>query len=136
MIGLVIVTQGRLGQEFLASAEHIVGPQQHVRTVCMDSDDDMGNCRARIDRAISAVDTGTGVIVVADMFGGTPCNLAIAAVRGPGVEVLAGLNLPMLIKLLKVRDSDDVPASVAAAQDAGRKYIRIASGTPEPLPDD
>jgi mannose PTS system EIIA component len=127
MIGLVLVTHGRLAAEFVAALEHIVGPQERVRAVCIGADDDIEARRAEIVGAIREVDGGGGVVVLTDMFGGTPSNLAISTMDRKGVEVIAGVNLPMLVKLASVRGSEPLPEAVAAAQEAGRKYINVAS---------
>ncbi|MCB2010423.1 MAG: PTS sugar transporter subunit IIA [Geminicoccaceae bacterium] len=126
MIGIVLVTHGRLAAEFLAATEHVVGPQDQVRAICIGADDDIEACRKAIVDAVEATDTGAGVIVLTDMFGGTPSNLAISVLERPRLEVIAGVNLPMLIKLARVRTGDDLAAAVQAAQDAGRKYINVA----------
>ena len=127
MIGLVIVTHGRLAEEFVAAMEHVVGPQTGVRAICIGPEDDMEQRRREIVGAAKAVDEGGGVILLTDMFGGTPSNLAISAMDEAGAEVIAGLNLPMLIKLASVRGREDLPTCVAHAQEAGRKYISVAS---------
>ncbi len=127
MIGLVLVTHGRLAEEFVAATEHVVGPQSNVETICIGPDDDMEQRRKDILAAVDAVDTGTGVILLTDMFGGTPSNLAISIIDKDNVEVIAGINLPMLIKLASVREKDDLAGAVAAAQESGRKYIAVAS---------
>jgi mannose PTS system EIIA component len=127
MIGLVLVTHGRLADEFIKAVEHVVGPQAGVAAVCIGPDDNMQMRREDIVKAIAAVDTGTGVIILTDMFGGTPSNLAISVMAAGKVEVLAGLNLPMLIKIARARANDDMGAALKAGQDAGRKYINIAS---------
>jgi len=127
MIGLVIVTHGRLAEEFVAALEHVVGAQAAVAAICIAPDDDMEAQRLEILAAVEAVDSGRGAIVLTDMFGGTPSNLAISIMGGRPVEVLAGINLPMLIKLASVRDEVDLAEAVAAAQEAGRKYIAVAS---------
>ena len=132
MIGLVLVTHGRLAEEFLAALEHIVGPQEQTAAVCIGPDDDMEQRRSDILRQVEAVDSGDGVAVLTDMFGGTPSNLAISIMEPAKVEVLAGINLPMLIKLAAVRSKEglgehDLKSAVTAAQEAGRKYINIAS---------
>jgi PTS system mannose-specific IIA component len=126
MIGLVLVTHGRLAAEFLAATEHVVGPQEQVRAICIEAEDDMELRRRDIELALNLCDSGQGVIVLTDMFGGTPSNLAIS-LMGPNIEVIAGVNLPMLIKLASVRKTMKVAAAVEAAQDAGRKYIAVAS---------
>jgi PTS system mannose-specific IIA component len=127
MIGLVIVTHGRLAEEFVSAMEHVVGPQRGVRAICIGPEDDMERRRAHIVEAARAVDEGQGVILLTDMFGGTPSNLAISVMDETHAEVIAGLNLPMLIKLASVRHREPLQACVAAAQDAGRKYISVAS---------
>ncbi len=127
MIGLVIVTHGRLAEEFLAAMEHVVGAQSQTRAVSIAPDDDMELRRADIVSAVEGVDTGAGVIILSDMFGGTPSNLAISLLDRPNVEVIAGVNLPMLIKLASVRQNTPLPQAVAQARDAGRKYISVAS---------
>ncbi len=127
MIGLVLVTHGRLAAEFIHAVEHIVGPQQALRAVCIGADDKMETRRKDIEQEIKAVDSGSGVIVLTDMFGGTPSNLSISLLRENEVEVVAGLNLPMLVKLCRVRKDCTLEKAAAAAQDAGRKYINIAS---------
>ncbi|MGE5147596.1 MAG: PTS sugar transporter subunit IIA [Candidatus Eiseniibacteriota bacterium] len=127
MIGMVLVTHGRLAAEFIAALEHVVGPQRNVRAVCIGPDDDMEARRKEIIDNVAAVDEGDGVVLLTDMFGGTPSNLAISVMEKANVEVIAGVNLPMLIKLAGLRDGDDVGAAVEAAQDAGRKYINVAS---------
>jgi PTS system mannose-specific IIA component len=127
MIGLVIVTHGRLAEEFVAAMEHVVGPQPGVRAICIGPEDDMERRRADIVEAARQVDAGDGVILLTDMFGGTPSNLAISVMDETKAEVIAGLNLPMLIKLASVRTREDLAACVAYAQDAGRKYISVAS---------
>jgi mannose PTS system EIIA component len=127
MIGIVLVTHGNLAREFIAALEHVVGPQQCVLAVCIGADDDMEKRRAEILESAKACDTGDGVIVLTDMFGGTPSNLAISCMSRPQVEVLAGINLPMLVKLAKVRSECPLADAVSAAQEAGRKYVTIAS---------
>jgi mannose PTS system EIIA component len=127
MIGLVIVTHGRLAEEFVAAMEHVVGPQADVRAISIGPEDDMERRRQDIVAAAKGVDSGGGVILLTDMFGGTPSNLAISAMDEARAEVIAGLNLPMLIKLASVRGREDLQACVAYAQEAGRKYISVAS---------
>jgi PTS system mannose-specific IIA component len=127
MIGLVLVTHGRLAEEFVAALEHIVGPQQQVRSVCIGADDDVEARRGEIIQAIRDVDTGAGVVVLTDMIGGTPSNLAISTMDRQGVEVIAGVNLPMLVKLASLRENGEIATVVVAAQEAGRKYINVAS---------
>ena len=132
MIGLVLVTHGRLAEEFVAAMEHVVGEQAAVCTICIGPDDDMERRREDILEAVKSVDSGSGVIVLTDMFGGTPSNLAISVMEAGNVEVIAGINLPMLIKLAAARETDTLDDAVAAAQEAGRKYINIASSLLKP----
>jgi PTS system mannose-specific IIA component len=127
MIGLVLVTHGCLATEFRAALEHVVGPQKQVETVTIGPDDDMESRRKDILDAVDRVDSGAGVVVLTDMFGGTPSNLAISCMNGRQVEVIAGINLPMLIKLASVRDEKALGDAVLQAQEAGRKYINVAS---------
>lgn len=127
MIGLVLVTHGRLAEEFKAAMEHVVGPQHMIRAISIGPEDDMEARRREIIDAIVAVESGDGVIILTDMFGGTPSNLAISVMNRPKVEVIAGVNLPMLIKLGSVRTRMPLREAVAAAQEAARKYIRVAS---------
>ncbi len=127
MIGLVIVTHGRLAAEFVSAMEHVVGRQRAVEAICIGPDDDMERRRHDILSAVDRVDDGTGVILLTDMFGGTPSNLAISVMEQTRAEVIAGLNLPMLIKLASIRGREDLQTCVAHAQDAGRKYISVAS---------
>ena len=127
MIGLVLVTHGRLAEEFIAVMEHVVGPQKSIAAVCMAPDDDMEKKRAEIVQRVKEVDGGKGVIILTDMFGGTPSNLAISVIEEGKVEALAGVNLPMLIKLASVRHSENLPQAAHSAQEAGRKYIHAAS---------
>ena len=127
MIGMVLVTHGRLATEFRAALEHVVGPQKQVETVTIMPEDDMEQRRKDIITAIQAVEGGAGVILLTDMFGGTPSNLAISVMEGSKVDVVAGINLPMLIKLASVRDQSTLEQAVVQAQDAGRKYISVAS---------
>jgi mannose PTS system EIIA component len=127
MIGLVLVTHGRLAAEFISAMEHVVGPQKDIEAICIGPDDDMEARRADIAEAAARVDQGKGVILLTDMFGGTPSNLAISLMGRDNVEVIAGINLPMLIRLASVRKDMGVAAAVEAAQEAGRKYISVAS---------
>ena len=127
MIGLVLVTHGRLADEFVAALEHVVGPQENVRTVCMFPDDDIEETRTTIEKAVNKVDQGQGVILLTDMFGGTPSNLAISLSEAGRVEALAGINLPMLVKLATILKDKSVKDAVITAQEAGRKYIHAAS---------
>jgi PTS system mannose-specific IIA component len=127
MIGLVIVTHGRLAIEFRAALEHVVGPQEQIEAITIGPDDNGEQCRKNIIEAVKRVDSGDGVAILTDMFGGTPSNLAISVMSRPKVEVLAGINLPMLVKLAKVRGESPLAEAVVAAQESGRKYITIAS---------
>ena len=127
MIGLVLVTHGRLADEFVTAMEHVVGKQERVATVAIGPEDDMEQRRADIAAAIGRVDAGKGVILLTDLFGGTPSNLAISLMERGRVEVIAGINLPMLIRLESARKAMGVAAAVAAAREAGRKYISVAS---------
>ncbi len=127
MIGIVLVTHGRLADEFVAAFEHVVGPQNGIATVCIGPEDDMERRRQDIIDTIASVDGGDGVVLRTDMFGGTPSNLAISVMNETGVEVIAGVNLPMLIQLAQLRGSDSLADAVVQAQEAGRKYISVAS---------
>lgn len=127
MIGLVLVTHGRLASEFVDALEHIVGPQSHVQSVCIGAEDDMEVRRQEIIDSVTAVENGDGVVLLTDMFGGTPSNLAISVLEQGKVEVIAGVNLPMLIRLASVRGKASLRDAVEQAQDAGRKYINVAS---------
>ena len=127
MIGLVLVTHGNLANEFVAAMQHVVGPQEDIATVCIGPDDDMENRRQEILTKVGQVDSGSGVIVLTDMFGGTPSNLAISIMDKAKVEILAGVNLPMLIKLSSLRKEKNLKDSVMGAQEAGKKYINVAS---------
>jgi len=127
MIGLVLVTHGRLAEEFRHALEHVVGRQEQIEAVCIGPDDRMETRRVDIAAAVARVDTGEGVIILTDMFGGTPSNLAISLLELGRIEVVAGLNLPMLVKLTRVRKDMGLEKAATAAQDAGRKYINIAS---------
>ncbi len=127
MIGLILVTHGALADQFVEAMEHVVGAQSGIATVCIGPNDDMEQRRTDIADAIDSVDTGKGVIVLTDLFGGTPSNLAISLLDAGRVEVIAGINLPMLIRLAGARTSMDVVSAVEAAQEAGRNYITVAS---------
>lgn len=127
MIGLVLVTHGRLASEFVTAMEHVVGPQTQVEAIAIGPDDDMEARRADIAAAIAKVDVGKGVILLTDLFGGTPSNLAISLLERGRVEVIAGINLPMLIRLASARKTMKVVDAIAAAREAGRKYISVAS---------
>ena len=127
MIGLVIVTHGKLAIELKRAAEHVVGPQAQLETVCIGPDDDMELRRDEIREGVKSVDSGSGVILLTDMFGGTPSNLAISMLKADKVEVVAGVNLPMLIKLSEARQASDLKDAASKAKDAGQRYIAIAS---------
>ncbi|MFI0846664.1 PTS sugar transporter subunit IIA [Mesorhizobium sp. IMUNJ 23232] len=127
MIGLVLVTHGRLAEEFRNAVEHVVGAQESFATVSIGADDDMEQRRQDIVDAVARTDTGAGVILLTDMFGGTPSNLAISVMEPGRIEVIAGVNLPMLIKLSSARKADDMTKALELAQLAGRKYINVAS---------
>lgn len=127
MIGLVLVTHGKLASEFVTAMEHVVGPQQAIAAICIGPEDDMEARRADIATAVKAVDDGSGVILLTDLFGGTPSNLAISLMEPGRIEVIAGINLPMLIRLEGARKMMKVTQAVAAAREAGRKYISVAS---------
>jgi mannose PTS system EIIA component len=127
MIGLVIVTHGRLAEEFIHAMEHVVGKQAQIEAISIGPEDRMDMRRTDIAEAVARVETGEGVIVLTDMFGGTPSNLAISLLQEGKIEVVAGLNLPMLVKLARIRVDCNLHKAAAAAQDAGRKYINIAS---------
>ena len=127
MIGLVLVTHGKLAVEFRSALEHVVGPQTQIETVSIGPDDDVERRRQDILNAVGRVNDGSGVILLTDMFGGTPSNLAISVMDTGRVEVIAGVNLPMLIKLASVRGDNDMERAVADAQESGRKYINVAS---------
>lgn len=127
MIGLVIVTHGALAREFELALEHVVGPQEALETVSIGPDDDMEIRRTDILKAVERVNSGMGAIILTDMFGGTPSNLSISIMEPGLVEVVAGVNLPMLIKLAKVREGDDMSDALEKATEAGRRYINVAS---------
>ncbi len=127
MIGIVLVTHGKLAVEFRSALEHVVGPQDYCETVCIGPDDDMEVRRNDILAAVTAADSGEGVVMLTDMFGGTPSNLAISVMQDRQIEVIAGVNLPMLVKLARVRKQKTMVQSVREAQDAGRKYINVAN---------
>lgn len=127
MIGLILVTHGQLAREFVSAMEHVVGPQESIASVCIGPQDDAEGRREEISQKIAEVDQGQGVIVLTDLFGGTPSNLAISLLDEGRVEVIAGINLPMLIRLARARKDMNVADAVRAARDAGRNYITIAS---------
>ena len=127
MIGMILVTHGRLAEEFVSAMQHVVGKQDAVATVCIGPNDDMEARRQEIAEAVDRVNSGAGVIILTDLFGGTPSNLAISLMKQGKVEVIAGINLPMLIRLAKARTCMDLTRATEAARDAGRNYITIAS---------
>ena len=127
MIGLVLVTHGKLAEEFHHAVVHVVGPQKFIETVSIGPDDDMDQRRQDILDAVQRADDGHGVFILTDMFGGTPSNLAISVMNSGRIEVIAGVNLPMLIKLAGVRGDNDMEKSLVDASEAGRKYINVAS---------
>ena len=127
MIRMVLVTHGRLAAEFIDALEHVVGAQENIAAVCIGADDDMEQRRQDILASVAEVDNGDGVVVLTDMFGGTPSNLAISVMEETRVEVIAGINLPMLIKLAGLREGHTMEKAVTLAQEAGRKYINVAS---------
>ena len=127
MIGLVLVTHGKLAEEFRHAVEHVVGPQKFIETVSIGPEDDMDQRRQDILQAVSGADDGHGVIILTDMFGGTPSNLAISVMSSGHTEVIAGVNLPMLIKLAGVRGENNMEKALVEASEAGRKYINVAS---------
>jgi mannose PTS system EIIA component len=127
MIGMILVTHGRLAAEFVSALEHVVGPQTQIAAVCIGPDDDMEQRRQEILQRIAEIDRGDGAILLTDMFGGTPSNLAISVMDRGKIEVIAGVNLPMLIKLASLRQNESLDRTVLGAQEAGRKYINVAS---------
>lgn len=127
MIGLVLVTHGRLAEEFRSALEHVVGPQRQIATICIGPSDDMERRRHDVLEAATRVDSGDGVVILTDLFGGTPSNLAISVMDEGAFEVIAGVNLPMLVKLAKTRHDGHIRDVVTCAEEAGRKYIRSAS---------
>ncbi len=132
MIGIVLVTHGKLAEEFVKIVEHIMGRQERIATVCIEPNDDMEKCREAILAAVETVDKGSGVAILTDMFGGTPSNLSISVMNTDAIEVLAGLNLPMLIKLVSVRNALPLSQAVLQAQESGRKYVNIARNLLKP----
>ena len=127
MIGIVIVTHGQLASEFKRALEHVVGPQEQFQTVCMEENDDMEQKRDEIENAVESVENGSGVIILTDLFGGTPSNMAISLMVESKVEVVAGINLPMLVKLAGIRSSKPLSEAADTAQEVGRKYIHVAT---------
>ena len=127
MLGIVLVTHGNLATEFVLAAEHVVGHQEQMKAICIAPDADMEKMRAEIIEAAKDVDKGDGVVLLTDMFGGTPSNLAISVMEDEKIDVVAGVNLPMLIKLISLRKTESLEEAVLQAQEAGRKYINVAS---------
>ncbi len=127
MIGIILVTHGRLAEEFQVAMEHVVGPQKQIATICIGPHDDMEKRRKEIAKAVTNVNSGNGAIILTDLFGGTPSNLAISLLEPGKIEVIAGINLPMLIRLASARQNMDIKAAVAASREAGRKYISVAT---------
>lgn len=127
MIGIVLVSHGQIADDFLSVLSHIVGPQKQVAAVCIGPEDDMERRRQDIIDAVEKTESGDGVVLLTDMFGGTPSNLAISVMNGRKVEVIAGMNLPMLVKLASVREKSDLAAAIIEAQEAGRRYINVPS---------
>ncbi|MFM9942805.1 MAG: PTS sugar transporter subunit IIA [Hyphomicrobiaceae bacterium] len=127
MIGIVIITHGDLAREFRLALEHVVGPQERLQTLSIGPEDDMESRRRELIAAVKATDSGNGVIILTDMFGGTPSNLAISVMEETGAEVLAGVNLPMLVRLATVRKDKTLAMAADLAKEAGRKYISVAS---------
>lgn len=127
MIGLVLVTHGNLANEFISAMQHVVGRQEQVAGVCIGPEDDMEMRRNEILEKVNSVNSGQGVVLLTDMFGGTPSNLALSVMDRANVEILAGINLPMLIKIASLRKENDMKRTVEGAQEAGKKYINIAS---------
>lgn len=127
MIGLVFVTHGNLALEFRAAMEHVVGPQENVECVCIGAEDNAEDRRTEILEKAKKVECGQGVLLLTDMFGGTPSNLAMSVISLGNFDVIAGVNLPMLIKLATSRKDLSLAECVTAAQEAGRKYINVAS---------
>jgi PTS system mannose-specific IIA component len=127
MIGLVLVTHGRLAEEFISVLEHVVGPQKQIAAVCMAPNDDMAAKRTEILQKIKEVDDGNGTLLLTDMFGGTPSNLALSVIQDKKIESLAGINLPMLIKLTSARQTETLQQLALSGQEAGRKYIHAAT---------
>ena len=127
MIGVVLVTHGNLATELVKVMEHVVGPQDQLTTITIDPDDDMEKRREDILNSVQFVDKGLGVIILTDMFGGTPSNLAISIMEQAKIDIIAGVNLPMLIKLASVRSTETISDAVAQAREACQKYIMVAS---------
>lgn len=127
MLGVILVTHGDLAAEFVAAAEHVVGPQEKLKSICIHPESDMEKMRSLILKTVKEMDAGQGVVLLTDMFGGTPSNLAISVMESAPVEVIAGVNLPMLIKLLSARKTEPLKEAALQAQEAGRKYINVAS---------
>lgn len=127
MIGMILVTHGRLAEEFIAALTHVMGPQKAIEAICVGPQDDTSLCLENIRAAVKKVNTGDGVVILTDLFGGTPSNLALSLMDTEGVEVIAGVNLPLLIKLAELRDNSTLRVAVSSAREAGQKYIKVAS---------
>lgn len=126
MLGIVIVSHGKLAEALVSVTEHVVGKQDGIKAVGIEPDDKADVARERILQAIKDVSSGDGVVVLTDMFGGTPSNLAISVMEDKGIEVIAGVNLPMMIKLVSVRGKVPLADAVNQAQEAARRYINVA----------
>ncbi len=127
MIGVVLVSHANIAKEMLNVIEHIVGPQDKILAISIFPNDDMKKKRTEIVESVKKVESGKGVIVLTDMFGGTPSNLAISVMEDEKIEVVAGVNLPMLIKMMSVRDKKSIKELIKISQESGRKYINVAS---------
>ena len=127
MIGVVLVTHGQLATEFRKALEHVVGPQEGLATICIEANDDMEQRRAEIEESVRSMDSGAGVMILTDLFGGTPSNMAISLMTDHNVEVVAGINLPMLVKLAGIRKGKSLAEAADTVQETGRKYIHVAS---------
>lgn len=125
--GLVIVTHGQLAKAFVEALEHVVGPRENIRAICIYPPDDIDLHRKNILKAAEEVDKGQGVILLTDLFGGTPSNLVISALGVKPVEVIAGINLPMLVRLARLPEGTSLKDAVIQGQEAGRKYIHAAT---------
>jgi PTS system mannose-specific IIA component len=127
MIGIIIITHGNLAKEFILALEHIIGPQKNIKPFSINPDDDIEESRKRLINDVKAIDEGQGVAIFTDMFGGTPSNLAISLLKESKIEVVAGINLPMLIKFAKIRETAKLKDAILQAQESGRTYINVAS---------
>jgi mannose PTS system EIIA component len=127
MIGVVIIGHGHLAQEFLAALTHVLGKQTQIAAINVGAQDDLSTKRTELLSAIKAVSTGDGVVIATDLFGGSPSNIAISVMEETGAEVIAGVNLPLLLKLAELRSTHNMADALATAREAGQKYIKIAS---------